>query len=883
MHSSATGENSLSTHNIDNGVNGLQGLMILIVVAGSLPGPWAPVGSFFAIDILLMLIGFSATRSLWLASTDGHTVHFGAFYIALIRRLVPLVWILSAMVVALAFGFATDGWMWLRRDLLCNVLFVSDFTQIAINEPLTENYQRAPLLWHLWLFSLIAQLGLILPFIVNFAKKFNSRFILVAIGLCTALLSLIWTNYLLELLKIPESTPMTRIWMGLDTRCSGFFVGMSLAILFPRGVPSIRFSFFLQTLFSIIFGISFFSICIVFWNVGIGENHILGLVWPFVLLLGACLITLGCLVDGFHSKALMVGPLQWLGNRSLAIYVWYWPIIEIIRLPPNSTIALWVWELLQAACILAIAELTHRFIIEPLLQGLTGSRPWWQSRRMLIALVAFLSALGLLYLVPVSTTAQLQSLMVNISHLPISRHLNPEDWQVETKPISNHQAMLRDIESAQHLALPAIVGETSWVLIVGDELVFNTRDALSRLTPDAQVSADFNVTSQDLIVEINSLREQHQLAPQIVLLIGNTHEIGFRELDQLMNSLEDRERVLLVNNSAYGRYAYQNNRVFDQIIHKHRHVVLVNWLELSTTHPEYFSEDRLRLTPIGQQELTALIRHVGGFSENAKISQAPYTESLAVLIDKLPLVDAQHPMLGLLHPITTRANLKWIDQLGWYVNVSGTALKPTPELVTDEGNVWAAPLVRNPKPIAPDAYWDRIAECETGSDWRHAGRFSGGLGIYDGTWEMYGGKEFASKAQLASRQQQITVANRISTQGYYAADGRYIEPVGFTGWGCANMAARPVLIVHTQASILAQSYRWLQNGALVEELEAVLGLPISGVYDLSVHQAHLKALAALNFPRERAPNAIHTNNASKLRKRRPTLQSNPNNANPSTP
>ena len=238
-------------------------------------------------------------------------------------------------------------------------------------------------------------------------------------------------------------------------------------------------------------------------------------------------------------------------------------------------------------------------------------------------------------------------------------------------------------------------------------------------------------------------------------------------------------------------------------------------------------------------------------------------------------MDAQRPDLGLLHPITHRADLKFVDKLGWYVNVASSALNPATEPEPDEGNLWAVPLVRNPKPIAPDVYWARIADCETGSDWKHKGRFSGGLGIYDGTWLTYGGREFAPKAQGATREQQIIIANRISTQGFYAADGSYIEPVGFTGWGCANMAARPVLIVHTPASILAQPYRWLQQGPLVEELEAVLGLPISGVYDLSVRQAHLVALEKLNLPKERAPNPTHVGGSTKLRKRRATLPNNP--------
>ncbi len=69
--------------------------------------------------------------------------------------------------------------------------------------------------------------------------------------------------------------------------------------------------------------------------------------------------------------------------------------------------------------------------------------------------------------------------------------------------------------------------------------------------------------------------------------------------------------------------------------------------------------------------------------------------------------------------------------------------------------------------------WDAIAACETGGNWSMRGsRYSGGLGFYNGTWSSFGGGQFASNAGLATREQQIVVAERV----YH----RY----GLSGWGC---------------------------------------------------------------------------------------------------
>jgi len=63
--------------------------------------------------------------------------------------------------------------------------------------------------------------------------------------------------------------------------------------------------------------------------------------------------------------------------------------------------------------------------------------------------------------------------------------------------------------------------------------------------------------------------------------------------------------------------------------------------------------------------------------------------------------------------------------------------------------------------------WDRIAHCESGSQWNHPqvhnryGTFSGGLMIMNSAWRQYGGLAFAPYAGAATKAQQITVAERI--------------------------------------------------------------------------------------------------------------------------
>ena len=80
--------------------------------------------------------------------------------------------------------------------------------------------------------------------------------------------------------------------------------------------------------------------------------------------------------------------------------------------------------------------------------------------------------------------------------------------------------------------------------------------------------------------------------------------------------------------------------------------------------------------------------------------------------------------------------------------------------------------------LARAAMWDRIAQCESGGNWHiNTGNgYYGGLQFATASWLANGGGDFASRADLASRAEQITVANR-----YYAK-------AGLGPWGCAGAA-----------------------------------------------------------------------------------------------
>ncbi|MFT3715896.1 MAG: transglycosylase family protein [Gordonia sp. (in: high G+C Gram-positive bacteria)] len=83
-------------------------------------------------------------------------------------------------------------------------------------------------------------------------------------------------------------------------------------------------------------------------------------------------------------------------------------------------------------------------------------------------------------------------------------------------------------------------------------------------------------------------------------------------------------------------------------------------------------------------------------------------------------------------------------------------------------------------PAEPEGVWDQIAACESGGNWaiNTGNGYYGGIQFDQSTWDAYGGQEFAPRADLATREEQIAIGKRAQ-----AAQGWGAWPVCAAGVG----------------------------------------------------------------------------------------------------
>ena len=102
-------------------------------------------------------------------------------------------------------------------------------------------------------------------------------------------------------------------------------------------------------------------------------------------------------------------------------------------------------------------------------------------------------------------------------------------------------------------------------------------------------------------------------------------------------------------------------------------------------------------------------------------------------------------------------------------------------LVTGGVAAVAIGVAAGPASAAAPNDWDAVAACESSGNWsiNTGNGYYGGLQFSQSTWEAFGGAAYAPRADLATKEQQIAVAERtldVQGPGAWPTCGRGLDP-----------------------------------------------------------------------------------------------------------
>ncbi len=351
------------------GLDGLRALAVLAVIAYHLGLAWAP-GGMLGVGVFFTLSGYLITDLLLSQHEATGRLQLADFWRRRARRLLPALAVLLVVIAAWVTLLDRPELSALRGVVFAAAGNVTNWWLIAQHSSYFAQFGPPSPLGHLWSLAVEEQFYLVWPWLLWLGLRWahgrrGTRMRLAAATLLLASLSAIEMATLYR----PGYDP-TRIYDGSDTRAFALLIGAALAFVWPSrhlrgGITS--------GARRILDGAGVTGLAVIVVLVCCTNDYSAFLYRGGMVLLS---VATALVVGTAASPASRIGralgwrPLRWLGVRSYGIYLWHYPIIVLTTpVGGRDTVARGAF---QVAASIGVAELSWRYIEEPVRQGAIG-------------------------------------------------------------------------------------------------------------------------------------------------------------------------------------------------------------------------------------------------------------------------------------------------------------------------------------------------------------------------------------------------------------------------------------------------------------------------------------------------------------------------------
>jgi peptidoglycan/LPS O-acetylase OafA/YrhL len=585
------------------GLDGLRAIAVMAVVFYHADFLWAE-GGFLGVEVFFVISGYLITSLLLVEWLRNDTIDLKAFWVRRARRLLPAVFLLLGVVALWSVFFLRDTLYRLGGDILAASTYVTNWFFIVRNDSYFEAFGRPPLLQHLWSLSVEEQFYVVWPvlFSIGFAllggktkhatiRRFRWMVIVGAIG------SIAWMAFLF----VPFEDP-SRVYYGTDTRAAGILIGIALATFWmPWKLPSKVSSRYFLVLKIVGWG-SLAGLLLILWQFNEFSTWLYRGGFAVTSLLTAGVIAVVASPTGGFGKLLANPVMDWIGKRSYGIYLWHWPIFMITRpgvdLPWNTSVTF----ALRVALTFGIAELSYRYVENPIRK--VGYRVWMRgiTRRMGIMSPQVASA------VAVGVFAVFASLAVVLT---LSAGSNAAETVVASAEESTGEVVVSpadttttaaSISPTTTIASPgtSVPKSTSYTFI-GDSVLLGAMPAVeSTFGPNVDVDAVVSRQFKHADNVARDLRDAGNLGDTVVLHLGTNGTFSSGTWDEVMTELSDRDRVIVLTIKVPRRWESTVNATINSGHERWPDVEIIDYKTFGDTHPELYGSDGVHLTVAGR-------------------------------------------------------------------------------------------------------------------------------------------------------------------------------------------------------------------------------------------------------------------------------------------
>jgi peptidoglycan/LPS O-acetylase OafA/YrhL len=371
------------------GLDGMRALAVVAVMVYHANSDWLP-GGFLGVEMFFVISGYLITLLLISERERTYRISLRHFWLRRARRLLPALFTMMLLVTVWTAIFKYEALGALRGDVLAGIFYVSNWYQIWEGLGYTAAGDFAPLR-HLWSLAVEEQFYIVWPVVMIFLLGRNgtrqvaavSRWLFIAaVAITIAVAVLFYSGPIAE----PNVTPDAYWWIGdrpiakIDTlylgtisRLSGILLGAAFAMVW-RPLAIVRGP--LRSKGRLFDGLALVAIAVfawLCWNTYLatpaGADPFLFRGGMFIAGLTTLAIIAAVTHRGAYANRLLGNALfLWIGTRSYGLYLYHWPIYQMIRGVAGNKLT--VREFVVALMLTAIiTEASYRLIETPIRQG----------------------------------------------------------------------------------------------------------------------------------------------------------------------------------------------------------------------------------------------------------------------------------------------------------------------------------------------------------------------------------------------------------------------------------------------------------------------------------------------------------------------------------
>ena len=565
-------------------IDGLRAIAVTAVVLYHLGISWIP-GGFLGVDLFFVISGYVITRLILDSINQSSALDLRAFYAARLRRIYPGFLFMVICTIIFIGVWAPEAIKRFLSDLPYALTGSINWLLVARHQDYFETVGRPPLLQHTWSLAVELQFYLIWPIILLTVLKYFGKKNIARIALIIAMVS--GTTLFFVSLQLDQSNAqqISHIYFGTDTHSLGLFLGSALAVSWIPQNLSADIEKRAQDVIDGIGVVGLLGLISTFLFIDENNASLYRIAFPLAGIFG-CLVLISLVHPASRfAPIISTAPFRWIGQRSYGIYIWHWVIFQVTRPSVDLSGQTWALYLARVLLVLALADISLRWVEIPFRQGLV--QDWFRGMKYRSAKVQLRQKISV-----ISSIIVVLAITSSISVQAINK----------ADEVANQVLQ----QSTQEQQAQEDLGSTTGLWVTGDSVILGIRSKLEAKEHISLINARVGRQAPELLAVMRVDQSSVPSSP-VVFNLGNNNALSEATVVEIFEIVKNQPQVIVVNTAVPRAWKDSNNEIISRVASRYSNVKVVDWDRISKGRPELFAPDGVHLSPAGSDVYVDLV------------------------------------------------------------------------------------------------------------------------------------------------------------------------------------------------------------------------------------------------------------------------------------